>query len=167
MVVKKESCICWNLSAELIHIFASCARLNKRSSLRWKRLMKTRRKKTRERGPNPEAPGGWNKILKYRTFWKLFFFLKALLTSFLFVSRRKTRSPSPRRRSPAKRERKRSPSHSPRRKLSPAATGSPPPLMQLSTKPLEQVVEPEVSGRATPEPVVQATTRFVKYLKIC
>lgn len=39
--------------------------------------------------------------------------------------------------------------------------------MQLSTKPLEQLVEPEASARATPEPVVQDTTRFVRYLEIC
>uniref|UniRef100_A0A665TYT1 Serine/arginine repetitive matrix protein 1 n=1 Tax=Echeneis naucrates TaxID=173247 RepID=A0A665TYT1_ECHNA len=70
--------------------------------------------------------------------------------------RRKTRSPSPRRRSPVKRERKCSPSRSPKRKPSPAGGNSPPPpLMQLPTKPLEQLIEPDTSGRAMPEPVVQ------------
>lgn len=34
--------------------------------------MKTRRKKTRERGPSPEAPEGQKKTLKHGTFLKLF-----------------------------------------------------------------------------------------------
>lgn len=82
------------------------------------------------------------------------------------LSRRKTRSPSPRRRSPVKRERKRSASRSPRRKPSPVGGSSPPPpLMQLPTKPLEQLVEPDASGGAMPEPVIQETsaTWFVEY----
>lgn len=60
------------MCAELINIFAYPVRLNRRSSLHWKRLMKTRRKKTRERGPSPEAPEGQKKTLKYGTFLKLF-----------------------------------------------------------------------------------------------
>uniref|UniRef100_A0A671WFR8 Serine/arginine repetitive matrix protein 1 n=1 Tax=Sparus aurata TaxID=8175 RepID=A0A671WFR8_SPAAU len=72
--------------------------------------------------------------------------------------RERAQSPSPRRRSPVKRERKRSASRSPRRKPSPAGGNSPPPsLMQLPTKPLEPLVEPEISGRAMPEPVIQET----------
>lgn len=35
--------------------------------------------------------------------------------------------------------------------------------MQLPTKPLEQLVEPEVSGRAMPESVIQETTWCVEY----
>uniref|UniRef100_A0A3Q3VPY7 Serine/arginine repetitive matrix protein 1 n=1 Tax=Mola mola TaxID=94237 RepID=A0A3Q3VPY7_MOLML len=78
--------------------------------------------------------------------------------------RERAQSPSPRRRSPVKRERKRSASRSPRRKPSPAGGGSPPPpLMQLPTKPLEQLVEPEVSGRAMPESAVQESTWFAAY----
>ncbi|TNN83134.1 Serine/arginine repetitive matrix protein 1 [Liparis tanakae] len=72
--------------------------------------------------------------------------------------RRKTRSPSPRRRSPVKRERKRSASRSPRRKASPVGnTSPPPPLMQLPTKPLEQIVESETLDTAVPEPVTLET----------
>ncbi|XP_026189546.1 serine/arginine repetitive matrix protein 1 isoform X2 [Mastacembelus armatus] len=70
--------------------------------------------------------------------------------------RRKSRSPSPRRRSPVKRDRKRSPSRSPRRKSSPVGGSSPPPpLMQLPQKPLEQHTDPDTSGRTMPEPVIQ------------
>uniref|UniRef100_A0A3Q3J9J0 Serine/arginine repetitive matrix protein 1 n=1 Tax=Monopterus albus TaxID=43700 RepID=A0A3Q3J9J0_MONAL len=71
-------------------------------------------------------------------------------------SRDRAQSPSPRRRSPVKRERKRSPSRSPRRKPSPVSgTSPPPPLMQLPLKPSEQHAEPDTSGRAVPDPVVQ------------
>lgn len=94
---------------------------------------------------------------------------------FASLARRKTRSPSPRRRSPsprrrspAKRERKRSPSRSPRRKQASPVGGSspPPPLMQLSTKSSEEPVEPDTSGRAVPEAVVQeaSSTWFVEFL---
>uniref|UniRef100_A0A4W6DIR4 Serine/arginine repetitive matrix protein 1 n=1 Tax=Lates calcarifer TaxID=8187 RepID=A0A4W6DIR4_LATCA len=80
-------------------------------------------------------------------------------------TRERAQSKSPRR-SPVKRERKRSPSRSPRRKPSPVGGSSPPPpLMQLPTKPLEQLVEPDTSGRAMPEPVIQeaSSTWFVEY----
>uniref|UniRef100_H2MT00 Serine/arginine repetitive matrix protein 1 n=1 Tax=Oryzias latipes TaxID=8090 RepID=H2MT00_ORYLA len=70
-------------------------------------------------------------------------------------NRERTRSPSPRRRSPVKRERKRSPSRSPRRKPSPVGGSSPPPLMQLPTKPSEQSLEPDSSGKAAQQQVVQ------------
>uniref|UniRef100_A0A3Q0SZE0 Serine/arginine repetitive matrix protein 1 n=1 Tax=Amphilophus citrinellus TaxID=61819 RepID=A0A3Q0SZE0_AMPCI len=83
-------------------------------------------------------------------------------------TRERAQSKSPRRRSPAKRERKHSPSRSPRRKpVSPVGGSSPPPpLMQLTTKSSEQLVEPDTSGRAVPEPVVQeaSSTWFVKSL---
>lgn len=87
------------------------------------------------------------------------------LSSSLF--RRKTRSPSPRRRSPVKRDRRRSPSRSPRRKPSPGGGSSPPPpLMQLPPKPVEQHVDPDTSGRALPDPVVQdaSSTWWAEYL---
>uniref|UniRef100_A0AAV2JGR3 L-threonine 3-dehydrogenase, mitochondrial n=1 Tax=Knipowitschia caucasica TaxID=637954 RepID=A0AAV2JGR3_KNICA len=64
--------------------------------------------------------------------------------------RRKTRSPSPRRRSPVKRERKRSPSRSPRpRQSPPPMVASPPPISTTEPEP-----EPDTSG-GLPEPVVQ------------
>uniref|UniRef100_A0A3P8QJ13 Serine/arginine repetitive matrix protein 1 n=1 Tax=Astatotilapia calliptera TaxID=8154 RepID=A0A3P8QJ13_ASTCA len=75
--------------------------------------------------------------------------------------RERAQSPSPRRR-------KRSPSRSPRRKQASPVGGSspPPPLMQLSTKSSEEPVEPDTSGRAVPEAVVQeaSTTWFVEFL---
>uniref|UniRef100_A0A8C9X4A2 Serine/arginine repetitive matrix protein 1 n=1 Tax=Sander lucioperca TaxID=283035 RepID=A0A8C9X4A2_SANLU len=86
--------------------------------------------------------------------------------------RERAQSKSPRR-SPVKRERKRSASRSPRRKPSPVESSSPPPpLMQLPTKPLEQLVEPDTLEGVLPEPVIQETPSiwFVKYfpcVKLC
>uniref|UniRef100_A0A672G4J5 Serine/arginine repetitive matrix protein 1 n=1 Tax=Salarias fasciatus TaxID=181472 RepID=A0A672G4J5_SALFA len=71
--------------------------------------------------------------------------------------RERAQSKSPRRRrSPVKRDRKRSPSRSPRRKPSP-----------LATKPVEQPAEPDTSGRAMPEPVVQEASSSRLVLHCC
>lgn len=135
-----------------------CFRLNRRSLRRWRRLMTVRRKKTPERGPSREVQGGPTKT--YFDVSSLSVYYTTIKPLFTFCAhRRKTRSPSPRRRSPVKRERKRSASRSPRRKPSPAGGGSPPPpLMQLPTKPLEQTLEPEVpAARTIPEAVIPET----------
>lgn len=81
--------------------------------------------------------------------------------------RRKTRSPSPRRRSPVKRERKRSPSRSPRRKPIPVIESSPPPpLLQSSARVTQQLVEPDTSEKSPTEPVIQeaSSTELVQFL---
>lgn len=123
-----------------------------------------RRTRTSERGLSQRAQGGKKKmssVLKSvdRSWICIFIIEHKNVFCLLLLSRRKTRSPSPRRRSPVKRERKRSASRSPRRKPSPVGDSSPPPpLMQLPPKPLEQLVEPETTGRAMPEPVIQETS---------
>lgn len=139
-------------------------RLNRRSLRRWRKLMTVRRKKTPERGPSPEVQGGQTEI--HFDVWSVFITQLQNLCSHFVYRRRKTRSPSPRRRSPVKRERKHSASRSPRRKPSPAGGGSPPPpLMQLPTKPLEQTLEPEVpAARTIPEAVIPETNWCVDWL---